>query len=518
MPGQAPHTNTRSMVRICATIVLACVICSIANPDVLSAEQSGGAQASGPRVKVIRTVAGTKGSAKGTVFVIADPRTQFYVPDDRQVIVYFEWEAPVGNHHCEGTLRGPNGQLAVMSSFDYPATQTKFGGYWTIPLLEETTSGVWTFDSRVDGESSGSISFEIISAKKPEDVGKEKEQPPPTPAELYALAKSATVTIEKLDSKGQPFDSGSGFFLEDGQFVTAFHAIDGARTLRITRADGTILQTSEIASWNRRQDWVILKIDAGKSSKLKRGDSKAVAIGDHCSWLDTKREGGRVIAGGQIVGKDLHEAWGERWSLSGLVASGAIGGPVLNDNGEVVAFLGGALPESYVRPIFSYANGAAGSGLFSVNGSAVPLSLVTANMASTVTTLDALRSAGQFTDPVTASRRVSFGMISAGKAQKGKNPLGHDLKVDFTKSDDAVTIVVAFQGIESWKGTVQLAVYDADNHRIFASVPSKMSLGSGATQEHIWSFPIAPLPAGIYRADAFAGEEVAWRDYFRIRE
>ena len=95
MPRQAPHTNTRSIVRICGTIVLACVICFIANPDVLSAQQAGGVQASGPRVKVIRTVAGTKGSAKGAVFVIADPRTQFYVPDDRQVIVYFEWEAPL---------------------------------------------------------------------------------------------------------------------------------------------------------------------------------------------------------------------------------------------------------------------------------------------------------------------------------------------------------------------------------------------------------------------------------------
>jgi hypothetical protein len=45
---------------------------------------------------------------------MTDPRTTFFVPDDRQVIVYFEWEAPRGTHHCEGTLRSPNGQTELM--------------------------------------------------------------------------------------------------------------------------------------------------------------------------------------------------------------------------------------------------------------------------------------------------------------------------------------------------------------------------------------------------------------------
>src|SRR4029077_10024477 len=94
-------------------------------------QQAGGAQAAGAKVRMIRSVAGTKGETRGGTYVVLDPRTTFYVPDDRQVMVYFEWEAAKGTHHCEGTVKGPNGQLAVMSSFDYPATQTKFGGFWT---------------------------------------------------------------------------------------------------------------------------------------------------------------------------------------------------------------------------------------------------------------------------------------------------------------------------------------------------------------------------------------------------
>ncbi len=133
--------------RICRVVIFGLLLPLIAAATVRGIQQAGGVAASGPRVKMVRSVAGTKGDQRGGSFVMTDPRTTFFVPEDRQVIVYFEWEAPRGTHHCEGTLRGPNGQLSVMSSFDYPATQTRFGGFWTIPLLENTTAGMWIFDS-----------------------------------------------------------------------------------------------------------------------------------------------------------------------------------------------------------------------------------------------------------------------------------------------------------------------------------------------------------------------------------
>jgi hypothetical protein len=268
-------------------------------------------------------VAGTKGETRGGNYVILDPRTSFYMPDDRQVIVYFEWEASKGTHHCEGSLKGPNGQLAVMSSFDYPATQTKFGGFWTIPLLENTTAGIWTFESRVDGESAGELRFEIVSAKRPADAA--KEEPLPSPAQIYASAVAASVSIEKLDSRGQLIGGGSGFFLDGGLLVTTFRVIDGAQTLRIKLSDGSRLQSSEVVGWNRRQDWAILKLTAAKGPKLRKADSASVTVGDHCYWLDTKTDGGRVISDGQIVGKEPHEGWGERYSISGLFNSLAMG-------------------------------------------------------------------------------------------------------------------------------------------------------------------------------------------------
>jgi len=238
MPQKSCRQNLHLAEKVLQIAVFALGLLLIGAEAAASGQQPGGVQASGPRVKMVRSVAGTKGDTHGPTFVMADPRTTFYVPDDHQVIVYFEWEAPRGTHHCEGTLHGPNGQLAVMSSFDYPATQPRFGGFWTIPLLGNTSAGVWTFESRVDGESAGSLNFEIVSAKRPEDAVK-AEAPPPTAAELYGRAVKASVLIDKLDDKGRRFDTASGFFLESGLVVTSFQAIDGARELRIRLSERT---------------------------------------------------------------------------------------------------------------------------------------------------------------------------------------------------------------------------------------------------------------------------------------
>jgi S1-C subfamily serine protease len=491
--------------RIRSVVTFGLVLPLIAAAPARGIQQAGGVAASGPRVKMVRSVAGTKGDQRGGSFVMADPRTTFFVPDDRQVIVYFEWEAPHGTHHCEGTLRGPNGQLSVMSSFDYPATQTRFGGFWAIPLLENTTAGVWVFDSRVDGESAGTLSFEIVSAKRPTELPTEGVAP--TAAELYGQAVAASVLIEKLDDKGHTLDTASGFFLEDGVLVTAFRAIDGAHTLRIRLSDGSRLQPEAVVAWNRREDWALLNIAPGKSAKFRRASDKSVSVGDHCYWLDVKADGGRVISDGQIVGKESHEGWGERLSISGLFNSIAIGGPVLNDRGEVMGLLGGAIPET---------RRFVGGETLTMSGSVVPIDLVHAVPNATSTPLQSLWTTNQFTVPVTRGRSVSFGMITQGKPQKGK-AFPKEMKADFTPRDGSATVVVTFQGIEAWKSTAQLRIYDVDNHLLNQGDPVKVSLRSGETQERVWNFPLVTKP-GIYRVDVLVGEEVAWREFFRISE
>ena len=118
---------------------------------------------------------------------------------------------------------------------------------------------------------------------------------------------------------------------------------------------------------------------------------------------------------------------------------------------------------------------------------------------------------------MTAIRNISYGMITKGRPEKKKSLVSRVMKVDFTPQDEFATIIVAFQGIEAWKNTVQLQVYDVDNHILIRGDPTKISLRSGETQERIWSFPLSMHP-GLYRADVRVGEEVGWREYFRVRE
>ena len=500
-----------------AGLLLQFPLIPVLNLQALAWPQAGGVSAAGPNARMVRSVAGSKGEQRGGNYVILDPRTKFYVPDDRQVIVYFEWEAPKGTHHCEGTVKGPNGQLAVMSSFDYPATQTKFGGYWTIPLLENSSPGLWTFESRVDGEFAGDIRFEIVSAKRPADGAKEEVLP--TPAEIYSRAVAAIALVEKLDEKGQPWGAGSGFLSADNSLLTSFQVIDGAHHLRVQFANGARAQTETVAAWNRRQDWAILKVDARQIPKLALAASKSWSIGDHCYWLDTKTDGGRVIADGQIVGMESREGWGDRMSLSNTFNTAGTGGPLLNERGEVLGFLGGSLPEILVPRILTDRQVSTGaSPTYAITGSAVPINMVPSAPNGSSTTLQALWDEGQFTPPITASRNVSFGMMSRGKPEKGKAPFAKEMKAEFTRQDGAATILVSLQAIEGLKTTAELRVYDVDNHLTSKVEPAKISLRRGESVERYWSFSPGNMRPGVYRADVLLGDAVAWRSFFRISE
>lgn len=509
----APFLEPR---HVCGGLLLLCSCLPVFVSQALARPQAGGVTAAGPRVRMVRSVAGSKGEQRGGSYVILDPRTKFYVPDDRQVIVYFEWEAPKGTHHCEGTVKGPNGQLAVMSSFDYPATQGKFGGYWTMPLLENSSPGLWTFESRVDGEFSGELRFEIVSAKRPADAAKEEALP--TPQEIYSHAVAAVALVEKLDEKGHPFGAGSGFPVGENSLLTSFRVIDGARQLRIQFADGSHIEIESLIAWNRREDWAIVQADGRKMSTLPVAASKSWSVGDHCYWLDTKPDGGRVIADGQIVGKESRQGWGERISISNTFNTAATGGPLLNERGEVIGFLGGTLAETLVPRISSDVQvSAGGNATYAITGSAVPIGVVAPPSNGTPATLQTLWAEGQFTPPITAARNVTFGMMTQGKPQKGR-AFAKEMKLEFTRQDDSATILVALVSTEALKATTELRMYDADNRPVSKGEAVKISLRRGDPQERYWTFSLGGFPAGVYRADVLLGDAVAWRTYFRVRE
>ena len=126
-----------------------------------------GTQAGTPRYKLLRSVSGTKGATENGRFVIEDPRTVFYLPDDKQLVFYFEWEGPPAAHRLEGVWTDPTGKVASASAFDYDAKERRFGAQWSLPVAPGMALGTWAFDVRVDGEAAGRHPFQSSRARGP---------------------------------------------------------------------------------------------------------------------------------------------------------------------------------------------------------------------------------------------------------------------------------------------------------------------------------------------------------------
>jgi trypsin-like peptidase len=509
-----PKRPNASALLLCAISAASVPLCAAA----LRAQQSAGAAPSS-HVRVIRAVAGAKGEVRNGTFIMTELRSTFYAPEDREIIVYFEWESAKGVHHCEGSVHGPNGEFASMSSFDYVATQSRFVGFWKVPLSESSPQGAWTFESKVDGQAAGQIPFQVVVASKPAGLARAAlpDLPPlPTPTVIYANATAAAVDVDSLDPNGHILLHSSGFALQDGTILTSFRSIDGATTLRVHLSTGTTMALPAIVAGNRRQDWVVLVTNAKTNSTLKLAEPKSWNIGDHCYWLNVRPDGTRVFADSEIVGLPS-PAWGDRIDLSEGYTAPTVGGALLNDRGEVIGILGGALPEALVGYVMMPAS--PGITLSADGGIAVPATLLPSTLPTTPVTLQELWSKGLMTPPVAGSKYVLYGMLMQGSASDKKSLLSErELKLQFQKGDALANVLILFSDSDSLKSTATLKLYDADNHVLVASKPEKVNVNRGEHAERVWQVPLANLPAGVYRVDVELTEGVAWRQYFKLTD
>lgn len=86
-------------------LLLLCVFVPIKaqeqKPPASGASGGGGAPVES-NYRLIGSVSGTKLLEQSGRLAIEDPRTVFYSPADKEIIVYFTWEGPSGQHHFEG--------------------------------------------------------------------------------------------------------------------------------------------------------------------------------------------------------------------------------------------------------------------------------------------------------------------------------------------------------------------------------------------------------------------------------
>src|SRR6185295_16390248 len=187
---------------------------SFSTPALVNIRTDGVAQASQSKFRLVRSITGSKGHEQSGRYVIDDPRTVFKVPDDRQVLVYLEWEGTAGLHEFEGQWKNPAGKLVAVSDFKLEVRGRTCSGFFTLLLSETSEIGMWTLETRVDGENTGQHKFQIVSASDPaaqtatappqstpvNPAGPpEQARQPLTESQIYEVANSATVLLEKLD-------------------------------------------------------------------------------------------------------------------------------------------------------------------------------------------------------------------------------------------------------------------------------------------------------------------------------
>ena len=363
--------------------------------------------ASGP-YKVLRSVSGGAGHESNGRYVMDDARSVFVAGKDPKVIVYFEWQGPIGPHHFEGLWKSPEGKIVLISDFRYEAKAQQFNGYWSMVLSDATPSGEWQLEARIDGESAGTHTFVITGSAA-------AGSPPSTPqplgaADLYRKAMDATVTIEKLAADGVILGKGDGFWVGDGRLLTAFEVIGGAATLRVSLKDGSQLTTDQVFAWNRWQDWALLKLDGGAKAWLKRGASDAPNVGDRCVFLEAGPAGAK-LADGSITGKSSFPKAGERLIIASGVTSVSFGGPLLDEYGNYVGILGGSIvPGGDPIKTLSLLNDAGATDRttdWTTTGLAVPhTQLPDFAAASSVTRLAEIANRGEFLSLVVKSKSV----------------------------------------------------------------------------------------------------------------
>ncbi|MBI1750333.1 MAG: trypsin-like peptidase domain-containing protein [Acidobacteria bacterium] len=486
----------------------------------LAAQEAGGVQASGAKYRVLRAVSGSKGSQQGGRYVIEDPRTVFHVPADKQVIVYFEWEGPPGHHRFEGFWKNPEGKVSVISDFEYDSRERRFGGYWSLLLSENMPTGLWTLEARVDGELSGAHTFQVVADGKPAEIAATPARVPLTPAEIYKRALATSVFIQKLDASGIKFSTGSGFFIGENLVVTAFQVIDGAASLRVLLPGGNTVTTNQVVAFHRRQDWAILKVEAGTIPALPRAPADSWTVGDRCYSLDVPAEGNHVIVDADIIGKNTFPGAGERLNLSFASARAAVGAPLLNEYGELIGVTGGSLipgANTLQGTRFGYPIGALELGGALRGMMAVPITLVSLNPPR-MGTLAELAQAGHMTPPLLGHENVMSGTLSAEILRNEQLPRAVKEKSEFSRKEGQFFILLGVDPKEKRKTLVSLKVYDLDNRLIVQSESNSRDFRPGVLKFMDWKFPIATMTPGIYRLDVCFDQDPAWRTFFRITD
>ncbi len=124
----APPRHTNGIAMPQSVIVPALGLFLLVTPGPLQVGQQPAS------VRVLKISSGPSASDVNGTFVLTSERSVFNRTEDREVLVFFQWEGTPGGHRLVAQWRSPDSAVTSSSAIDYIAKTQRFGAYWSLPL------------------------------------------------------------------------------------------------------------------------------------------------------------------------------------------------------------------------------------------------------------------------------------------------------------------------------------------------------------------------------------------------
>lgn len=487
------------------------VVQSLAIVLLLCAGKSLGAQ----EVRFAKSLSGPSGHVSGSRFVFDETRNRFVYPQDKSLIIYFEWSTPAGLHTISAVWKSPDGRPQSIPADIKVETKTpELTAYWTFDISPGDVSGVWTLETRVDGAPGRSHSFELyvpVTAPANPDIAVAPSLP--TTDQAYRKTVPSLVIVRSLDEADNYLDSAMGFVYGPDQIATAFEAVDGASRILVEFADGSKTSVEELGTFDRTADWALIPVPTGTRVPLESSSSSSVKVGERVLTFTLENNKTPVAAVVTVTGRDTNGKSGVVQVNPSLPAVSA-GAPVLDTHGEVFGILGAwATPGSRIPAAISAQDPAVWR---HVNEEVAVAPIEAIKPGNDHQSLATLAKTGVFTPPIARFPALTYATTTDVDAKRGDLP---DRNVsDFPRSVPAGWVVSLWTRREKLKSArVEVAIFDVDNRKQASTAPKKVTFGDPPARVAA-SLPLSGLSPGTYRLDLLADGVPVWRTFIRILE
>ncbi|MFH1453452.1 MAG: tetratricopeptide repeat protein [Armatimonadota bacterium] len=173
---------------------------------------------------------------------------------------------------------------------------------------------------------------------------------PKTVKEIINYAKYGTVVIEVFKN-GKPLGSGSGFFISNDEVVTNYHVIEGSDAIIVKTYNKQEYRVKKIIALDQSYDIAVLKLATPATGiKILTMADQLPEQGDDVLVIGAPLSFDYTVTRGIVTAIRDMERNGTCIQIDASISPGNSGGPVLNNNSEVIGIATFFIPGTKEAP------------------------------------------------------------------------------------------------------------------------------------------------------------------------